>query len=107
MAELPGPLELLDLQDKESATFKVVRFLEGTAKIKTDDVPEGKEVAILRVHLVPGTKTIGLNYWDISSKTLQAQLVPFLKDPAQRQRTFKVTAHGVRPRKRFTLEVSG
>ncbi len=105
MAELPGPMELLDLQDKESISFRVVRFEEGTTIIKTQEEPEGKEVDVLRIHVPSDTKPTFPPYWDITSKLLRAALLPHLKSPTGIRRTFSVTAHGVRPRKRFSLQV--
>lgn len=103
---LPGPYELLDLQDKELRTFRVVKFEEGEIPIKTQDEPGGKIVQACRVHVRTEDKVAGLPYYDITSKTLCAQILPFLRDPGQRARRFTVTAHGVRPMKRYTLEVS-
>lgn len=99
-------MEILDLQDRESRTFRVVRFEQGEGKIKTDEAPDGKLVEICRVHVPLEDKLTGPPYWDITSKTLCAQILPLLKDPVQVKRRFTVTAHGVRPRKRFSLEVS-
>lgn len=106
MATLPEPYELLDLQDKELRTFRVVGYEEDEIPIKTQDEPKGKVVHACRVHVPRDDKVTGLPYYDITSKTLCAQILPFLRDPVQRARRFTVTAHGVRPRKRFTLEVS-
>ena len=106
MATLPEPYELMDLQDREAVTFRVVKYEEGEIPIKTQDEPEGKVVHACRVHVPREDKPVGLPYYDITSKTLCAQILPFLGDPVQVKRRFTVTAHGVRPRKRFTLEVS-
>lgn len=105
MATLPGPYELMDLQDKERVSFRVVRFEEGEITIKTDQEPGGKVVQACRVHVPREDKPAGLPYYDITSKTLCADILPFLKDPVQMRRRFTVTAHGVRPRKRYALEV--
>lgn len=106
MALLPGPYELMDLQDRETVTFRAIRFEEGEVPIKTQDEPEGKLVHVCRVHVPKEDKPVGLPYYDITSKTLCAEIEPFLRDPVQARRRFKVTAHGVRPRKRYRLEVS-
>ena len=107
MAMLSEPMELLDLEDMKKLTFRVVRFEQGETAIKTQDEPGGKVVAVLRVHVPRELKPIGMPYYDVTSKTLQAQLLPFLQDPTQRGRTFTITAHGIRPRKRFELAVTG
>jgi len=103
---LPGPYEILDLQDRESRTFSVERWEQGRVTIKTDEAPEGKEVEVCRIWVQRGDKPTGAPYWDITSKTLCVQILPLLMDPVQVRRRFTVTAHGVRPRKRFSLEVA-
>ena len=105
MGKLAEPYDLLDLQDRETVTFRVIKWEEGELTIKTTDEPEGKVITALRVWVMFGDKAMGAPYWDISSKLLRADLVPHLQAPGAGNRTFKVTAHGVRPRKRFTLEV--
>jgi len=48
---------------------------------------------------------VGVPYWDITSKTLQAQLRPLLLELIARGAEFTVTAHGEGPQKRFSLRV--
>ena len=107
MGMLSEPMELLDLEDGKKLTFRVLRFEQGETAIKTQDVPAGKVVGALRIHVPRELKPVGMPYYDITSKTLQAQLLPFLQDPGQKGRTFTITAHGIRPRKRFELAVTG
>jgi hypothetical protein len=45
-------------------------------------------------------------YYDVTSKTLRAQLVPLLPGIIARGARITVTKHGVAPAARFTLEVS-
>lgn len=106
MAVIPKPYELMDLQDRETVSFRVLRWEPGEIPIKTQDEPDGKLVQSLRVHVPPEDKPVGLPYWDITSQTLQVQLLAMLRDPVQVKRRFTVTKHGVRPRARFTLEVA-
>lgn len=105
MAMLPGPQELFDLPNGEKASFRATRFEEGQLEIRPVSQPEGKVVDALRVHVEPADKPFGMPYWDITSKTLRAQLIPWLRNPATARRRFTVTASGFKPRKRFSLEV--
>lgn len=104
--KLPGPIEFLELRDRESVTLKVVSWERGTTEIATSR--RGREVTIeipvLRVHVTTETKPYPPNYYDISSKTLTAQLLPLLLQRGYEKWSYRVTAHGVAPRKRFTLE---
>ncbi|MGH7479729.1 MAG: hypothetical protein ACREJ8_09125 [Candidatus Methylomirabilales bacterium] len=106
MARLPGPYELLDLQHEGAVAFRVVRFEEGDIEIKTTQVPEGKVVEVCRVHVPREDKPTAPFYWDITSKTLCAEILPHLKRPDLSRLRFKVTAFGVAPKKRFSLDIS-
>lgn len=103
---LPGPIEFLDLADKESKDLKILTWERGTTVINT--IRRGREVeveiTILRVHVPEATKPLPPRYYDISSKTLMAQLMPLLMAPGYEEWTYRVTAYGVAPRKRFSLE---
>lgn len=103
---LPGPYEIFEIQDRESMLFQVVRFEEGEITINPKGQPAGKVVEAMRIYVTPTSKPAGVPYWDITSKLLRAQLRPFLQDPVQSKRLFKVTAHGVPPTKRFSVEVN-
>ena len=106
LRKLPGPIEFLELGDRESVDLKVVSWERGTTEIHT--TRRGAEVTIeipiLRVHVPVDVKPYPPMYYDISSKTLMAQLVPLLARPDFRKWSYHVTAYGVAPRKRFTLE---
>jgi len=108
LAELPGPFEILELRDKESITLKVRDWRLGIMRIKPryEGAPSEKVVKVLRLYVPREVKPVGPDYWDITSQTLIYQLLPFLQTPDFRTKTFKITAIGVAPRKRFTVEVS-
>lgn len=71
---------------------------------KYPGAPAEKEIVVLRVHLAVGVKPYPPMYYDITSKTLQAQLVPMLLEARFVEYEYVVTKHGVAPRARFTLE---
>jgi len=50
-------------------------------------------------------KALFPDYWDISSKTLVAQLLPQLRLPGYEGKKFTITNYGIAPKARFTLEV--
>ena len=106
MDRLEGPFEILELGDKETLTTRIMRWQIGEVEIHPAYKPEGKWIKALRIHVPETDKQYFPWYWDVTSQTLLAQLVPYLERPGYELRTYKITKHGVAPRARFTLEVS-
>lgn len=106
LRRLPGPYELLDLKDEESLTVRVVSWERGTVIIhpKYPGAPAEKEIVVLRLHLAAGVKPYPPMYYDVTSKTLMAQLRPMLMERGFELYQYIITKHGVAPRARFTLE---
>ena len=106
LRRLPGPYEILELADRESIDLRVVSWERGTMEIhpKYPGAPEVKEIPVLRVHVPVAVKALAPHYYDITAKTLQAQLLPLLLERGFERWTYRVTAFGVAPRKRFSLE---
>ena len=98
------PFELLELYDGQVFSLQVVRWEEGRTTIFPPFAPGGKEIPVLRVHVNPEAQPTGLDYWDITSKTLIAQLRPLLQLAHYRQLEFTIRAYGEKPKKRFTVE---
>ncbi len=103
---LAEPMELLELNDKEMLTFRVLRFEEEEAIIKPAHAPQGKVITVLRIHVPMDVKPIFPHYWDITSKRARALLKPWLEKPGFSNKTFKLTKIGEKPTAHFTLEVS-
>lgn len=103
---LPGPYEILDLPDGESVRLQIVSYERGSMVIHPTypGAPAEKEIPALRVHLAPGVKPYPPQYYDVTSKTLTAQLLPLLMARGFENYVYVVTKHGVAPRARFTLE---
>jgi len=103
---LSGPMEFLDLPDGGTVRLRVRSWERGSAVIHTtrDGEPADVEIPVLRVHLPEGVKPFPPMYYDVSSKTLQAQWIPMLALPGFERFEYVVTKHGVAPRARFTLE---
>jgi len=107
MAVLAGPYELLELMDKQSLELVITGKQIGEIEIhpRYAGAPASKVVKALRVLVDPKTKALGPAWWDITSQTLIAQLGPFLeKIPAAGVRV-KLTAYGVAPSKRYSMEL--
>ena len=105
VGRLPEPYELLDLPDRGSESFVPVRYERGTMIIKPRyrGAPEEKEITVLRIHVRTEDKPFFPHYWDVTSKTAAAQLLPMLMDPRARDYVITVTKYGVAPRARFTV----
>jgi hypothetical protein len=104
---LAEPFEILELQDGQSVRLKVVRSEEGEMLIhpRYAGAPAEKRIPALRLFLPEGFKPHGANYWDLTSKTLQAQLRPLLPDVIASKRDLVITAHGSGPSKRFSVRL--
>ena len=105
MERLPGPFEILELEDEGVLETRILRWEVGEVEIHPAVKPEGKWIKALRVHVPETDKDYFPFYWDITAQTLLAQLIPYLERPGYERRTYKITKHGVAPRARFTLEV--
>lgn len=106
METLPGPFEILELGDGETLTTRVLKWRVGEVEIHPAYKPEGKMIMALRIEVPEVDKEFFPYYWDITSQTLLAQLVPHLEQPGFERKTFRITKHGMAPRARFSLEVS-
>lgn len=124
--ELPEPIELLDLEHGNSISLAIDRYEVGQTLIHPTQ-PSPRHV---RIHMqqfgltappAPGTpisvmipvlrvfgtrldKPSPLHYWDISSKTLQADLLPRLIANQGGVLTVTLTAIGYKPTKRYSVE---
>ena len=106
LRRLPGPYEILDLPDRGSVSIRVVSWERGSIIIhpRWPGAPAEKEIPVLRVHLAAGVKPYPPMYYDVTSKTLQAQFLPMLMERGFENYEYVVTKYGVAPRARFTLE---
>jgi hypothetical protein len=104
---LDPPYDILDMADGQSMTLRITAFKLGEVEIhpKYPGAPTSKIVRALRVWIPHEIRPEGMPYLDITSQTLIAQLEPELRDPNFMSKTFKLTAVGVAPKKRYILEV--
>lgn len=105
LEELPGPYELLDLMDNQTIEFRVTNWSQGTIKIhpRYPGAPAEKTIPVMRLRVPFQDKPTGVQYYDVTSKTLQAQLLPMLMNSRYMDYVYRITKHGVRPRARFSL----
>src|SRR5258708_9062703 len=148
-ALLDEPFEYIDLAHSMSMTIQVTAFEDGSGLIHPSiptpkhvslhmaqnglteppppNMPISVTVPVLRLFGIRLDKASPSPYWDISSRTLQAQLLPLLdvqagstpttaiearksglaygKVPLVTPITLKITAAGARPQKRYSLEI--
>ena len=103
---LAEPMELLELNDQETLTFRVTHWQKEEAIIKPEHAPQGKVVTVLRIHVPIADKPVFPQYWDITSKRAIAQIVPWLERPGFERKTFKLKKLGEKPTAHFVLEVT-
>jgi len=102
---LSEPMEILEIGDATSVKLRILRWEKEEAIIRPAHAPAGKAIPVLRVHVPPETKEMSPYYWDITGKGAQALLLPYLQQPGYEKKTFVLSAVGVAPKKRFSLEV--
>lgn len=127
-SDLPEPMELLDLEHQQSIQMLIIRYELGTTLIHpktitprqirlymiqnslteppTAGTPISIRIPVLRVWGERLDAPSSAPYWDISSKTLQADLLPRLYAAAGAPLKVTLTANGVKPTKRYSVEVN-
>ena len=124
---LPEPLEFVDLDHDDSITLRVDSWQDGSVVIHPTAVtprhvrihmnqnalsvpppagtPISIEVPALRLNGQRVDKLNSLTHFDISSKTLRADLLARLTGGLSLPATIRLTANGHKPRKRYSVEV--
>lgn len=108
MAELlPGPFELLEIAHAQTVELLIVRKELGDLIIhpRTPGAPSEKIIRGMRVWVDVASKRVGPPYWDVTSGTLIVQLLPLLEGVPPATKRVRITATGVAPAKRFTVEL--
>ena len=127
VAELPGPMELLDLEHQNSITLSLTSYQQGETTIHpknpgprqvriymqqnglteppTSGTPISIRIPVLRVFGFRVDKPSPARYWDISSLTLQADLLPRLIASSGGTLNVTISANGYKPTKRYSVEV--
>lgn len=125
-SDLPEPYEYLDLEHQASITLNLTSYELGTGLVHPTaitprqvrlymmqnglseppaaGVPITVRIPVLRVFGQRIDKPSPLHYWDISSKRLQADLLPRLQTHAGGVLSVTITATGYKPTKVFSVE---
>ena len=125
---LAEPIELVDLHDGESMTLAIGGFLDGTIVIHPKNpthrhlrqhmdqrglnapppagTPISVEVPAIRLLAQRLDKPSPAPYFDVTSKTLRADLLARLTNNPHLPLTVTLTAHGKAPQKRYSVELS-
>jgi len=124
---LPEPYELVDLEHLGAILLRVDSWLDGSMKIH----PKNPNARHVRIHMdqrglteppspgtpidveVPMIRLVGKRidephqspYWDITSKTLRADLLARFTAGLPLPATLRLTANGHKPQKRYSVEV--
>ncbi len=104
MAELAPPLQPIELEEGQSRSFTALRWETGEAIITPGHAPQGKKINVLRIHVRPEDAPGFPHYIDITSARLFAQLRPQLDITGRLIVRWTITAHGIAPKKYFTVE---
>jgi len=126
---LPEPYEFVDLDHLTSMVIQVTGYLDGTVIIHPKR-PTPRHVRIMMdqramtappaqgepiANEIPAIRLLGHRldemsgspYWDVSSKTLRADLLARFTSGQAFPVTLRLTANGHAPRKRYSVEVVG
>mgnify|MGYP001578388062 FL=1 len=104
---IESPYELLELADGASLRIHVERWEEGTSPVTPRDGRPAKVVRALRLHVPRADKAMFPWYWDLTSQTLIAQLLPMLPGIRDGKRLVVITKRGTGPSARFAVAVVG
>ena len=102
---LEEPYEIFEMLDGETRELRVKNWELGSMEILSRDTQQPKKIYALRVFTPIEFKTVGVPWYDITSKTLIAQIRPFLEQPEFQKKLFKISKFGTAPRARFTVTV--
>lgn len=106
MATLPAPAALIDWRPDMTVAFVPVKWELGTDRIFPPHAPTGKDVRVLRVHVREQDVEHFPRYHDFTAESVIAQLQPMLDDAIGRRKMVTITARGIPPKRRFTVEVA-
>jgi hypothetical protein len=104
---LQGPYEILELDHLAITTITPTGYESGLMDIQPKYAPRGttKRIKVLRLFYDKPSDQAGVNWWDITSSTLIAQVQPMIEAVIQQHKSIAIKAEGQAPRKRFTVRV--
>ena len=129
MSILAEPYEYLDLLHGQLIRLQVARWEDGEAvihprhptqrhvrqhmdqrqltEVPAPGTPISVQTPVLRLWGTRLDEPSGAHYWDISSKTARADLLARLQHGTPLPTIVTLTANGVAPKKRYSIEVQG
>lgn len=106
LESLRGPYEILELGDGGTKDLYIEKHELG--KMVIHPRPQGltKEIVALRVFVPATVKPLYPDWYDITSQTLIAQMLPYLEAGGYGKKRFQIRKIGTGPQARFSLTVS-
>ena len=103
---LSGPYEIFDLGRGGARDLRITEYKVGRMTIHPRPAGVPKEIVALRVWVPETIKTLYPDWYDITSQTLIAQLLPHLEAGDYKRKRFTITKYGAGPTARFSLSVT-
>ena len=102
---LPGPFEIFELGNGNTRDLLITGWRLGRMTIHPRTTGLTKDIIALRVNVPEEIKALFPDYYDITSQTLIAQLLPILEAGEFEGKSFRITKYGSGPAARFALAV--
>lgn len=106
LKNLSGPFEILELGDRGTKELMINEYKVGRMLIHPRPGGQPKEIIALRVWVPDTIKTLYPDYYDITSQTLIAQLLPTLEAGDFELKRFTIQKFGTGPSARFSVSVT-
>ena len=106
LENLPGPYEILELGDKGIKELVINDYKVGRMLIHLRPTGKPKEIVALRVWVPDRIKPLYPDYYDITSQTLIAQVLPILEAGDYERKVFTIQKFGTGPTARFSVSVT-
>ena len=103
---LSRPYEIFELGSAGTARLRVTKFKVGKMTIHPRPTGAPKEIIALRLWVPPEVKSLYPDYYDVTSQTLIAQVLPYLEAGDYERTEFTITKHGFGPKARFSVAVT-
>jgi len=103
LPNLAGPYEILELGDGGIKDLLILKYQVGKMVIRPRPQGVAKEIVALRAFVPTEIKPLYPDYYDITSQTLIAQLLPILEAGGFEKKRFTIKKVGMGPQARFAL----
>lgn len=106
LESLQGPYEILELGDGGIKDLIITKYQLGRMMIHPRPQGISKDIIALRVFVPDSVKPLFPDWYDITSQTLIAQMLPVLQAGGYERKRFTIQKIGTGPQARFSLKVS-